>query len=225
MKLLVVEDNKDLQSNIVNFFQEDGNVVETASDFQSGLKKIYNYEYDVVIVDIGLPGGSGLDIIRKLKYDIEEVGVIIISAKDSLDDKISGLDIGADDYITKPFDIAELNARVKSVVRRKKRQGNTSIEFGNLSIEPDARVCTSQGKLVDFTPKEFDLLMYLLNNKNRVITKQSIAEHICGDHLDLAYSHDFIYTHIKNIRKKLAKHDCKDYLKSVYGMGYKFSLS
>jgi DNA-binding response OmpR family regulator len=223
MKLLIIEDNIDLLNNIVEFFQKD-NIVETASDFRSGLKKIYNYEYDVIIVDIGLPDGSGLDLIKKLKYDVEEVGIIIVSAKDSLDDKITGLDIGADDYITKPFDIAELNARVKSVIRRKKQRGSSNIEFGELSIEPDARTCSANGEIIDFTPKEFDLLLYLVNNKDRVISKQSIAEYICGDYLDMAYSHDFIYTHIKNLRRKLGKYGCKDYLKSVYGLGYKFSL-
>lgn len=224
MKLLVIEDNQDLQSNIHDFFVQQNNVVETASDFKSALKKIYDYEYDVIILDIGLPDGSGLDIIRKLKDELDEVGVIIISAKDSLDDKITGLDIGADDYITKPFDIAELNARVNSIYRRKVNKGISIVEVGELQITPESRICMSGDKELDFTPKEFELLLYLVNNKNRVISKQSIAEFICGDYCDLAYSHDFIYTHIKNIRKKLGSVGCKDYLKSIYGIGYKFSV-
>lgn len=225
MKLLIVEDNKELLENTIKYLEKQGFICEHAIDYESGLKKIYNYEYDCAIIDITLPGGSGLNIVKKLKETNEYTGIIIISAKNSIDDKITGLDIGADDYLTKPFDIAELNARIKSVFRRKKLEGNDIIIHGKLEINVKSRTCNVDSKDLVLTPKEYDMLMYLASNKGRVISKQSIAEHICGDYMDMVSSLDLVYTHIKNLRKKLANAGIGDYIKSTYSIGYKFEIN
>jgi DNA-binding response OmpR family regulator len=173
-------------------------------------------------VDITIPGGSGLDIIRELKKKGSEAGIIIISAKNSIEDKISGLDLGADDYLTKPFHLSELNSRIKSIVRRRSFKGSNEICFHEISIVPDEMLVSVNKKTVTLTKKEFDLLLFFISNKNRVITKESIAEHLWGDDMDTADSFDFIYSHIKNLRKKLVEKGSEDYIQTVYGMGYKF---
>jgi DNA-binding response OmpR family regulator len=175
-----------------------------------------------VLVDITLPGGNGLDIIRQLKKARSKAGIIIISAKNSLDDKIEGLELGADDYLPKPFHLSELNARIKSVVRRRNFEGNSEIRFGEITIDPEAKSVAVNGKAVTVTKKEFGLLLFFISNKNRVITKESIAEHLWGDNMDMADSYDFIYSHIKNLRKKLIEAGSADYIKTIYGAGYKF---
>ena len=223
MKILLIEDEISLSESITNYLKQEGYVCETALDFKSADEKIGSYDYDCLIVDITLPGGNGLDIIRKLKKN-SQAGVIIVSAKNSLDDKITGLDIGADDYITKPFHLSELNARLKSLLRRKNFEGKKEIKLNEISIVPDTQVVSVNDKHLDLTKKEYDLLMYFITNKDRVLTKDAIAEHLWGDNIDSADSFDFIYTHIKNLRKKLIEKGAADYIKTVYGMGYKFSL-
>lgn len=224
MKILVIEDEKELCDSIVKYLKQEGYIVETAKDFYSADEKTGVYDYDCLVVDISLPGGSGLDIIRKMKKNQKQAGVIIISAKNSLDDKIEGLEIGADDYVPKPFHLSELNARIKSLLRRKNFGGNNEITLNEISIVPDKNQVKINKKELDLTKKEYDLLMYFVTNKNRVLTKDAIAEHLWGDDIDGADSLDFVYQHVKNLRKKIMEKGGKDYIKTVYSMGYKFIL-
>ncbi|MBI3510022.1 MAG: response regulator transcription factor [Bacteroidetes bacterium] len=223
MKVLLVEDEPELRRSIKQFLHQEGYLVESASDFAKAADKAGVYDYDCVLVDITLPGGNGLDIVKQLKNSKSKAGIIIISAKNSLDDKVAGLELGADDYLTKPFHLSELNARIKSVIRRMSFEGNKEIIFEEIAVDPEAQSVKVKGKSIVLTKKEFDLLVFFISNKNRVITKESIAEHLWGDDMDMADSYDFIYSHIKNLRKKLIGEGSGDYIRTVYGAGYKFS--
>lgn len=223
MKILLIEDEQELASDIKSFIIEEGYICETAYSFEEGLLRINLHEYDCAIIDITLPGGSGFKIIEQLKQLSGNTGIIIISAKNSLSDKLTGLELGADDYITKPFHLAELNARIKSVLRRRQFDGEKQIVLGELVVIPERREVLIDNNSLNLTRKEFDLLIYLVNNKERVVTKESIAEHIWGDHADSFGSLDFVYSQIKNLRKKMIDGGSKDYIKTVYGIGYKFS--
>lgn len=222
MKILLIEDEPELRKSIKLFLHQEGYLVESAADFAKASDKAGIYDYDCVLVDITLPGGSGLDIVKQLKKSKSKAGIIIISAKNSLDDKISGLELGADDYLTKPFHLSELNARIKSVIRRMSFDGGNEIVFEEITIQPEALTVIVKKQTVSLTKKEFDLLLFFVSNKNRVITKESIAEHLWGDDMDMADSYDFIYSHIKNLRKKLMEAGSGDYINTVYGAGYKF---
>ncbi len=224
MKVLVIEDEKELSKSICQYLGGEQFITETAYDFDSALEKIYLYDYACIILDITLPNGSGLDILKEIKANNKADGVIIISAKNSLDDKIYGLKTGADDYLTKPFHLSELSARVAAIIRRKSFDGKNTIVFDELQINLNEKQATVKDTAIDLTKKEYDLLIYFISNKNKVITKSAIAEHLWGDNMDIAGSYDFIYTHIKNLRRKLLQHGLPDYIKSVYGMGYKFSV-
>ncbi len=222
MKLLLIEDEQDLLDLILRYLKREGYVCESATDFREGYKKINNYEYDVVIVDLNLPGGDGLQLVKMLRSDQSKAGIIITSARDTVDDRISGLELGADDYLTKPFNLPELNARIKAVLRRKTNQFSDELNYGDLVIHLDERKVIATGTELKLTKKEYDILLFLARNKNRIVTKDSIAEYLWGDYMDDAVSFDFIYAHIKNLRKKLANHECGNFLKTVYGIGYKF---
>lgn len=222
MKILIVEDEQDLRHLILRSFKKEGYVCEEATNFKEGYKKINNYDYDCAIVDLNLPDGDGLKLVKYLRQDNTQTGIIIISAKDTVEDRITGLDIGADDYLTKPFNLSELNARIKAVLRRKTDQFSNQLNFGALEINLDERKVVANQVILQLTKKEYDILLYLVRNKNRVVTKDSIAEHLWGDYMDEAVSYDFIYAHVKNLRKKLAENKCRDFLKTVYGIGYKF---
>lgn len=224
MKLLLIEDEIDLQESIVNYLASEGFMVESAGDFKCAEEKVSLYQYDCVIVDISLPDGNGLNIIRELKSNDSDTGIIIISAKNSLTDKLTGLDIGADDYLTKPFHLSELNARIKSIIRRRGLGGAKNIAFNEIKVDIDSRQAYVNNNEVVLTRKEYDLLLYFIMNKNRVLSKEAIAEHLWGDNMSLtADSFDFIYTHIKNLRKKLIEKGSNDYVSTVYGIGYKFT--
>jgi DNA-binding response OmpR family regulator len=224
MKILLVEDESTLAQSIVCFLLKEGFTAEWVSGFNAAIEKIDEESYDCFLVDISLPDGNGLNIVRYLKKNRSDSGIIIITARNSLNDRVEGLDLGADDYLSKPFHLAELNSRIKAVLRRRKFAGLKSIEVDNLKIIPDNFEVTVNNVLIDFTRKEFDLLLFLASNKNRVLTKDSIAEHIWSNYNDISYSFDFLYSHVKNIRKKLMEKGCKDYIQSVYGIGYKFSV-
>lgn len=223
MKILIIEDELTLAKSIQQYLETEGNTCEVATTFNEAWMKAGVYEYDCILVDITLPGGNGLDLIRELKKRHASAGIIIISAKNSLDDKITGLEIGSDDYLPKPFHLSELNARIKALVRRKGFGGNKSIEFHELTVFPDEKQLLVKGKAVPLTRSEYELLIYFLANRNRVLSKESIAEHLVGDDADSMDNFDFIYSHIKNLRKKLIQNGAGDYLKAVYGIGYKFS--
>jgi DNA-binding response OmpR family regulator len=224
MKILIVEDEKGLSESMLAYFKQEGYICETALDYLAGREKADLYTYDCLIVDITLPHGSGLDIIRALKKKNSNAGIIIISAKNSLDDKITGLDLGADDYISKPFHLSELHARIKSLMRRKHFEGKKEIVMNEIGLVPDFQEVRIHGKLLDLTKKEYDLLLYFISNKNKVLTKEAIAEHLWGDNIEESDTFDFIYTHIKNLRKKMVDNGGDDYIKTVYGMGYKFAM-
>ena len=223
MKLLIVEDEPDLREEIRAFLEKENFICETAASFNEADEKLAVYHYDVALVDITLPGGSGLQLIGNLKKLNADTGIIIISAKNSLDDKLTGLDLGADDYMTKPFHLSELNARVKAVLRRRKFDGAIQIVFNEIELQPDEGIVKVSGKNLVLTKKEFEMLLFFISNKNRLLTRESIAEHLWGDNIDLADNFDFIYTHINNLRKKIMKNGGKDYIKTIYGIGYKFT--
>jgi len=222
MKLLIIEDENSLAESIVDYLGKEGFTSEIALNYDEALFKINLYQYDCIIVDIMLPGGSGLELVEVLKKKHSQTGIIIISAKDALDDKIRGLDIGADDYLTKPFHLPELNARIKSIIRRKSFEGEQEIVIENLKILLPAREVYVKSNLLDLTKKEFDLLIFFVRNKNRVLTKEAIAENLLGDHADMLDSFNFIYTHVKNLRKKIIDAGGKDHIKTIYATGYKF---
>jgi DNA-binding response OmpR family regulator len=223
MKILIIEDEIDLLVTISNYLVKENYVCELAENFRKAEEKLSIYEYDVILLDITLPDGNGLELLRIIKKNQIKSCVIIISAKNSLDDKISGLDLGADDYMTKPFQLSELNSRIKAVLRRRHFDGNNSLIFNEISINTDSKSVTIKGKEIALTKKEYDLLLFFLINKNRILTKEAIAEHLWDDNIDLADNFDFIYTHLNNIRKKIRRAGGTDYIKTFYGMGYKFT--
>lgn len=224
MKILIIEDEQDLLILMLRYLKREGYLCETATTFSEGYKKISNYEYACAIIDLNLPGGDGLKLVKLLREENTETGIIIISARNTVDDRISGLDVGADDYLTKPFNLSELNARVKAVLRRKTNQFNKALKFGELSIDLDERQVNAGDNTLKLTKKEYAILVYLARNKNRVVTKDALAEHLWGDYMDEAVSFDFIYAHVKNLRKKLAENNCGEFLQTVYGIGYKFQV-
>ncbi|MCO6492231.1 MAG: response regulator transcription factor [Phaeodactylibacter sp.] len=223
MKILIIEDEPALASSIEQYLQQDGYLCEVAPTFDDAMVRSGAYEYDCILVDITLPGGSGLDVIRTLKREHSKAGIIIISAKHSLDDKIKGLEIGSDDYLTKPFHLSELNARIKALMRRKQFNGEQRIDFHEISVWMDKQEVQVNQQPLALTRSEYRLLLYFLANRRRVLSKESIAEHLAGDEADMLDSLDFIYSHIKNLRKKLVQAGAEDYIHAVYGMGYKFS--
>ncbi len=225
MKILVIEDEKELSQSICAYLSSEQFICEQAFDFNSAIEKISLYEYACIILDITLPGGSGLDILKELKKNGKLDGVLIVSAKNSIDDKVSGLKTGADDYLTKPFHLPELAARVAAIIRRKSFQGKNIISYDEITIDLNEKIVRVNDKQVDLTRKEYELLLYFISNKNKVIAKNAIAEHLWGDNMDIADNYDFIYTHIKNLRKKLLQAGAADHIRSIYGMGYKFSLA
>lgn len=224
MKLLIVEDNLDLLENMTTYLEREGHIFETAVDYWQGFDKIMSHGYDVVLIDIMIPKGNGLDLLKELKSVKPQTGSIIISAKNSLDDKVNGLELGADDYLTKPFQLPELQARIKAVTRRNQHEGNQIIKVHELSIHTHTREVIVDDETVDLTPKEYDLLLYFASNKNFVLSKQTIAEHLWGDYVDHLENLDFVYQHIKNLRKKLVAAGANDYIDSVYSIGYKFKV-
>ncbi len=225
MKLLIIEDEKSLNESVVEYLHEDGHICEAVYTYNDAIEKIELYDYDCIVVDINLPDGNGLDVIRRVKKSSKTMGIIIISARNSLENRIEGLEIGADNYLTKPFHLAELNAHLKSINRRINFNGNEQIIVNEIKLLPNEHIVLVNEQEVKLTKKEFELLVFFISNKNKVITKSSLAEHLWGDYMDTADSFDFIYTHIKNLRSKLLKEGCADYIKTVYGVGYKFDLT
>lgn len=225
MKLLIIEDETTLNKTMTVFLTAAGYLCETVTNFNDAIEKIDLYEYDCIILDIMLPGGSGLELLQYLKLNKKNDGVIIISAKDSLDDKITGLQLGADDYLTKPFHLPELSMRVAAIIRRKKMDGQNILNINNwLLIDAIAQKVMVQQKEIELTQKEFQLLLFFVVNKNRVLSKSAIAQHLWGDDMDLADHYDFIYTHIKNLRKKILSAGGEDCIRSIYGAGYKMQV-
>ncbi|WP_133271103.1 response regulator transcription factor [Hymenobacter radiodurans] len=224
MKILIVEDEPTLRTSLADYLRQDGYVIELAANYAQAHEKIKLYQYDCVLLDLTLPDGNGLNLLRTLKADSSPAGVLVVSARDALDDKVLGLELGADDYLAKPFHLSELSARLRAIIRRRNFQGNRHILFQELTVFPDQGQVLVKGEPVALTRKEYDLLLYLLAHPGRVLTKESIAEHVWGDAADAADSFDFIYTHLKNLRKKLQEKGAGDYIRTIYGMGYKLSV-
>jgi DNA-binding response OmpR family regulator len=222
MRILIIEDEKELSNSLVSYLKRENYVCDVAGNVRTALDKIETFEYDCILLDISLPDGNGFQILKEIKAGKRAEGVLVISAKNSLDDRITGLNLGADDYLPKPFHLSELNARVAAIIRRKKFQGNKILLHNELAVDLLAKTVTVNNKPLDLTRKEYDLLLYLLSNKNRVISKNAIAENLTGGDSEFYENFDFIYSHMKNLKRKLSAAGCEDYIKSVYGMGYKF---
>lgn len=224
MKILIVEDEEKLAKSIYDFLKKEENMdCDLALTYKEGLKKIQATEYDCIILDITLPDGNGLNLIKNLKEDNMNTGILIISARNSTENKIEGLNLGADDYISKPFHLSELNARVKSILRRRNYNGDTVLRFEEIKVCSNERQVYVNEVLLNLTPKEYNLLIYFIANKNRVITKESLVDHFWEDNYEQSVSYDLIYTHIKNLRHKILEKSGKDYIKTVYGIGYKLT--
>jgi DNA-binding response OmpR family regulator len=224
MKILIVEDEEELSKNIATYLKQENYICDLAYDYKSALNKIYEFDYDCILLDITLPDGNGLNILKDLKNNEKAEGVIIISAKDALDDKLEGLKVGADDYISKPFHLSELSARISAVIRRRQFNGKNIIVINEITINTDSRIVSINGKKLDITKMQYDLLLYFIVNKNRVLSKTAIIEHLSGDHAEYSDNYDVVYAHIKNLKKKIAEAGGNDYIKSIYGMGYKFEI-
>ncbi|MEJ7557937.1 MAG: response regulator transcription factor [Pedobacter sp.] len=224
MKVLIIEDEPELAKSMVDYLSGQQYVCELASDYNQAQAKIGAYQYDCILLDLMLPGGSGIQILDALKLENKQDGVIIISAKNSLDDRINGLKLGADDYLSKPFHLSELAARIFSVIRRRNFANSNIIVQGVLKIDLLAKTVAVGPAVIALTKKEFELLIFFVGNKNKVISKSALAEHLSGDLADMLDNHDFIYAHIKNLKKKLSEAGSGHYLKTLYGNGYKWEV-
>jgi len=224
MKILIIEDEVELAQNIADYLSAENYLCEFAATYELALEKINLYQYDCILLDLMLPGGSGLQVLQVLKDLNKQEGIIIISAKNAIDDKVKGLKLGADDYLSKPFHLPELSARIYSVVRRKQFNNTNIIEQKELQIDILAKTVRVKNEAVALTRKEFELLLFFIGNKNRVVSKNALAEYLSGDIADMLDNYDFIYAHIKNLKKKLADAGCENYLKTIYGTGYKWEI-
>ncbi|HOY15895.1 MAG TPA: response regulator transcription factor [Haliscomenobacter sp.] len=224
MKILIVEDEPDLAQDIAEYLSGEHYLCETAASYDQAAEKLELYHYDCILLDLMLPGGNGLQLLELLKRQNKQEGVIIISAKNALEDKVKGLQIGADDYLAKPFHHAELAARIHSVIRRKQFDNSNTIEQNEITVDLLAKTVKVKTQEIILTKKEFDLLLFFIGNKNRVISKSALAEHLSGDIADMFDNYDFIYAHVKNLKKKLLAAGCASYLKTIYGTGYKWEI-
>ena len=225
MKILIVEDELELLSSMKNYLSLEGFVCEIAPDYETASQLISTYQYDCIVIDITLPDKSGLLLIDEIKMINTETGIIIVSAKNSIDDRVLGLAKGSDDYLTKPFHLSELNARLKALIRRKYFKGSDLINCGSLRIDIASKKLFVNEEEIILTQKEYEILIYLISGKEKVFTKEAIAEHLWGDSIDQADSFGFIYTHIKNLRRKITDAGGVDPVKTVYGLGYKIVCS
>jgi DNA-binding response OmpR family regulator len=223
MKLLIVEDEPELLTSMLSYLRGENYTCEAAADFQDALSKTEKWDYDCIVLDINLPGGSGLQVLNDLKRNQKTDGVIIISARNSIDDRIKGLNLGADDYLVKPFHLSELAARVAAIIRRKMHDGNNKVCFHEIEIDTTANDVHVNGQRMELTRKEFELLLYLVSNQGKVIPKNALMNYLWSEEAGYGESFDFIYTHIKNLRKKLQQGGGRDYIRSIYGIGYKFT--
>lgn len=223
MKLLIIEDQRQLSDSIVDYLGNEQYLCEQAFSFREAKMKVATYDYDCILLDLMLPGGNGLDILRDIRLRNNPTGVIIVSAKDALEDKVAGLEIGADDYLSKPFHLAELSMRIYAVIRRRQFAASNTLRDNDIEINLLNKSVTANGIPLTLTKSEYELLLFFIGNKNRVVSKGAIAEHLTGEIADMMDNHDFVYTHIKNLKAKLAAAGCNDCIRNVYGMGYKWT--
>lgn len=224
MKILIVEDEKELAQDIVKYLSEQDYLCEVAENYNQADDKISIYQYDCILLDLMLPDGTGLALLEMLKRENKQDGVIIISAKNSIEDKVKGLEIGADDYLAKPFHLSELSARIHSIIRRKQFNSSNIIQQNEITIDLLGKTVKVNDSEVSLTKKELDLLLFFIGNKNRVISKSALAEHLSGDIADMFDNHDFVYAHVKNLKKKLTEAGYDNYIKTIYGTGYKWEI-
>ena len=224
MQILIVEDEVPLMDSMVSYLEMEGFKCERAGDYHSALSMLDMHEYICMLIDLNLPDGDGLNLVRLARQNLAQSGIIIVSARNAIEERVKGLEMGADDYLVKPFHLSELVARVHSVARRTRMQGAEVLSFGVIRVLPEERKCFVDQEPVDLTKKELDLLLYLMSNRNRVVTKESIADYLWGEYGGGYGSYDFVYTHLKNLRRKLVDAGCPDYIRNMYGVGYKFSL-
>lgn len=224
MKILIIEDEQELVKDMTKYLTNEYYTCEMAADFDTAMQKIESYSYDCILLDLMLPGGDGLTILKELKKQNKQDGVIIISAKNAIDDKVKGLNLGADDYLAKPFHLAELSARIESLIRRRQFDSNNVIVLNEMSIDLQAKTVLVNGQPVLLTKKEFDLLLFFVGNKNKVLSKSALAEHLSGDFADMFDNHDFVYAHVKNLKRKLKDVGYGDYIKTIYATGYKWQI-
>lgn len=222
MKLLFVEDDRELLKSLLYYFNEAGYNCENAKTFEQAVEKITQHQYDCMVLDLTLPDGNGIDLLKLIQQKGIETGIIILSANSNLDHKIAGLDLGADDYLTKPFHLSELNSRIKSIIRRRKQDGKNNIHFNEISIDVPLAEVKINNTPIKLTKKEYNLLLYLITNQGKVLSKTSVSEHLWGDYMDYSDAMDSVYTHVKNLKRKLKQAGCTDYIKSLYGVGYTF---
>lgn len=222
MKLLLIEDEKELALSIQKYLADKDFVCEWVDNAKAAIDKISIHDYDCILLDLMLPDGNGFEILKELKDQNKAEGIIIISAKETLETRIEGFNLGADDYLTKPFHLSELLVRIQALIRRKNFKGSNIVSFNEIHIDILSKIVKVNNKIIDTTKKEIDLLLYLIGNENRVLSKSAIAEHLSGDMADMLDNHDFVYAHIKNLKKKLNDAGSGDYIKSVYGLGYKW---
>jgi DNA-binding response OmpR family regulator len=225
LKILIIEDEPILAESIASYLTKEGFVVESVYSYDAAVEKVNLYVYDCVVADINLPDGTGFDIVEMLKRIKAKSGIIIISARDALEDRIRSLEIGSDDYLTKPFHLSELNARVKAILRRRHFDGNNEITYQELRVNYNTRRVFVGDTEISLSKKEYDLLLFFMSNVDIALTKASMAEHLWGDNIDSVDSFDILYSHIKNLRKKLTDGGCAEYVHSIYGIGYKFGTN
>ena len=222
MKILIIEDEKELSKNIAKFLSDDNYLCEQAYDFDSAIEKISLYTYDCILLDLNLPGGDGIEVLKEIKIRHINSGVIILSARGSLDDKIEGLKIGADDYLSKPFSLSELSIRIYALMRRQQFSHSNLLTSGNLEIDLLSKTAKVKDRIINLTRSEYDLLLFLIGNKKRIVSKDSIAEHLSGDMADMFDNYNFVYAHIKNLKAKLSEEGCDCMIKTIYGTGYQW---
>lgn len=222
MKLLIIEDERQLSDDIVSYLGQEDYRCEQAFTYDEAMMKVELYEYDCILLDLMLPGGSGLDILRHIKQHLPQTGVIIVSAKDSLDDKVAGLRIGADDYLPKPFHLPELEMRIFALLRRNNFSSSNTLQSGSVGIDLLSKQVTVGNTVLDLTKSEYELLLFLIENRRRIVSKSALAEHLSGDMADMLDDFNFVYAHIKNLKAKLAEAGAIDYIKTYYGTGYKW---
>ena len=224
MKILIVEDEHELAQDIVKYLSGQNYVCEVAENYNQATDKIAVYQYDCILLDLMLPDGNGLALLEQLKRENKQDGVIIISAKNSIEDKVKGLQIGADDYLAKPFHHSELSARIHSLIRRKQFNSSNIVQQNEITIDLLGKTVKVNNIDISLTKKEIDLLLFFIGNKNRVISKSALAEHLSGDIADMFGNHDFAYAHVKNLKKKLTEANYGNYIKTIYGTGYKWEI-
>ncbi len=222
MKILIIEDEQDIALSIKEYLKPNGIQCETAVNSKDAMTKIHHFDYDCILLDLNLPDGDGFDILATLKQSHKTDGVIVISAKENLETRLEAFNLGADDYLTKPFHLSELLVRIQALVRRKNFKGSNTVNFNEITVDVLSKTVAVNNHKLDFTKKEIDLLLFLIGNENKVLSKAAIAEHLSGDMADMLDNHDFIYAHIKNLKRKLTKAGSSDYIKTIYGLGYKW---